>query len=118
MADAPLCMVFCGCFDRFMIAYGVFPVNPTKFHNKTRAKCTKTGSVFLWSTSVLARAVWRLKEEKEPIQTARIPYAERILATSRAVLLDEKSARSKGSRCQRRLAAKYAKQMFAIWKKV
>jgi hypothetical protein len=117
MADAPLCLVFCGCFDRFMIAYGVFPVNPTKFHNKTRAKCTKTGSVFLWSTSVLARAVQGRKEEKQ-IKSYRIPYAERILATSRAVLLDGKSARSKGSHCQRRLAANCAKQMFAIWKKV
>ena len=66
MADAPLCMVFCGCFDRFMIAYGVFPVNPTKFHNKTRAKCTKTGSVFLWSTSVLAKGVTRKKQETRP----------------------------------------------------
>ena len=65
MADAPFRLVFCGCFDRFMITYGVFPVNPTKLHNKTRAKSTKTGSVFWWSTSVLAKSVARKKTGNE-----------------------------------------------------
>ena len=66
MTDAPFTWVFVVGFDRFIIAYAIFPVNPTKFHKKTRAKYTKTGSAFQWRTSVFAKDVSRKKQETRP----------------------------------------------------